>query len=415
MSSVLSSALRSRDFRLLWTSQTVSAAGDALILVAIGLYVTRLTHSPTDVGLVLGSYSLPLVGFLLLGGVVADRLPRQLLMVTTDLVRAGAHGVLTVLIITGGVRVWNMMVIGVVFAIAEAFFRPAYTGLVPQTVPAADIQSAQALGGLSREVATFASPVVATGLVLGVGGAAAFAVDTATFLVSAALLWRVKPRSRAGAEPGSVAGTGVLTELRQGWATVRAHGWVLWTIIAFTAALPLALAPFEVLGASLAREVYGNEAVFGFANAAWGAGTMTGVVIGARWRPRRPMLVSMATAIPWGAALALYAAGPPLVWVYLALAFAGLCIGICQVLWETALAERMPPHLLSRVSAWDWMGSLAFVPIGYIAAGPIASVIGDARTLIWGGLLAALASALGLLPRSTRTLGRLAEVSTAPS
>jgi MFS family permease len=401
---MLTSALRSRDFRLLWTSQTVSTLGDALILVAVGLYVTRLTGSPTDVGLVLGSYSLPLVGFLLIGGVVADRLPRQRLMVATDLVRALAHGILAVLILTDAVRIWNMMIIGVVFAIAEAFFRPAYTGLIPQTIGEADIQSAQAIGGLSREIASFLSPALATGLVLGVGGAAAFALDSLTFVVSALLLWRVRTRERGPVVASRT--PGVLSELREGWAAVRQRGWVLWTIVAFTAALPLALAPFEVLGATLAREVYGSEAVFGFANAAWGVGTVTGVLIGSRWSPQRPMLVSMASAIPWGGALALYAAGPPVALVYLAMASAGVCLGLCQVLWETALAQRIPPHLLSRVSAWDWMGSLAFLPIGYIVAGPIAHLIGDVRLLVWGGILASAASALGLLPRSTRTLRR---------
>src|ERR1700712_3414162 len=149
--------LRSRDFRLLWLSQSASVIGDALVIVAIGLYVTRLTHHPSDVGLVLAAYSLPLVVFVLVGGVIADRLPRHVVMVVADVVRMLLHGTLAILIATGVVRVWHMLIIGVFYGIAEAFFRPAYSGLVPQTVEEADIQSAQALGGLSREIATFAS------------------------------------------------------------------------------------------------------------------------------------------------------------------------------------------------------------------------------------------------------------------
>jgi MFS family permease len=397
------SALRSRDFRLLWLSQSASVIGDALVIVAIGLYVTRLTGNPSDVGMVLTAYALPMVLFILFGGVVADRLPRQAVMVAADTVRAVLHGTLALLIVTGAVRIWHMVVIGLLFGLAEAFFQPAYTGLVPQTVPEDDIQGAQALGGVSRELASFVSPALATALVLGVGGAAAFGLDAATFVVSALLLSRVRSRSRG--EPGRR--STVLGELREGWGAVRVRPWVWGTILAFSAALLFALAPFFVLGAAVSREVYGTDAVFGLANAAWGVGTITGAVVGSRWRPRRPMLAGMLAAVPWPGAIALYAAGPPLPVTYAGMALAGAGIGLFAVWWETALAQRIPAHLLSRVSAWDWMGSLALLPLGYLLAGPAAEALGSVRVMVVGGLLGLLACALGLVPRSTRTLPRL--------
>lgn len=396
------SALRSRNFRLLWLSQSVSVIGDALVIVAVGLYVTRLTGKPSDVGLVLAAYSLPMVLLILFGGVIADRLPRQTVMVVTDLARAVLHGTLALLIATGAIRIWHMVVIGVLFGTAEAFFRPAYTGLVPQTVPEEDIQAAQALGGVSNELAAFASPALATLLVLGVGGAAAFALDAATFLVSAILLTRVRARPRGAAGERST----IFGELRDGWHAVRSRSWIWGTIAAFSAALLFALAPFFVLGATVSREVYGTEAVFGLTNAAWGAGTVSGAVLGSRWRPGRPMLAGMLAAVPWPGAIALYAAGPPLAVLYPAMAAAGVGIGLFAVWWETALAQRVPPHLLSRVSAWDWMGSLALLPAGYLLAGPAAAALGAEAVLIGGGLLGLLACAAGLLPYSTRTLTR---------
>jgi len=402
--------LVSRDFRLLWLSQTASVIGDALVLVAVGLFVTQLTGDPSDVGLVLTAYAAPLVLFLLLGGVVADRLPRQTVMVASDVVRGTLHGLLAALIATGAVRVWHMVVIGLLFGAAEAFFRPAYTGLVPQTVPEDQIQPAQALGGLSREVATFVSPALATALVLGVGGAAAFALDAVTFAVSALLLWRVRARARG--EPG-VRST-MLRELREGWQAVRSRAWVWATIVSFSVALLVALAPFFVLGASVAEAVYGSAAVYGLANAAWGAGTMTGAVLGARWRPRRPMRAAMLAAVPWPGCVTVFALGPPLTALYPAMALAGFGIGLFAVWWETALAERIPPHLLSRVSAWDWMGSLALLPLGYLLAGPVGSALGETRVMTVGGLVGVLVSALALLPRSTRTLARLDREPTAP-
>ncbi|MEP6696118.1 MAG: MFS transporter [Pseudonocardiales bacterium] len=400
------SALRSRDFRLLWLSQSASVIGDALVIVAIGLYVTRLTGHPSDVGIVLTAYALPLVLFILFGGVVADRLPRQSVMIAADIVRAVLHGSLAVLIATGTVRIWHMVVIGLLFGTAESFFRPAYTGLVPQTVPEDDIQGAQALGGVSRELASFASPALATALVLGVGGAAAFGLDAVTFVASAALLSRVRTRSRG--EPGRR--STMFVELREGWGAVRVRPWVWGTILAFSAALLFALAPFFVLGAAVARHVYGTDAVFGLANAAWGIGTISGAVVGSRWRPRRPMLAGMLAAVPWPGAIALYAAGPPLPVAYAGMAAAGAGIGLFAVWWETALATRIPAHLLSRVSAWDWMGSLALLPLGYLLSGPAADRFGAVQVTVGGGLIGLLACALGLLPRSTRTLRRLEPV-----
>ena len=377
--------------------------GDAMVVVAIGLYVTRLTGDPGDVGLVLASYSVPLVVFVLVGGVIADRLPRQRVMIASDVVRAVLHGTLAVLIVTGAVRIWQMMVIGALFGTAEAFFRPAYTGLVPQTVPERDIQQAQALGGISNQLAQSASPALATALVLGVGGAAAFALDAATFVVSALLLWQVRPRRRG--EP--VEQSTMLTELRHGWAAVRSRTWVWATVLAFSVSLLVALAPFWVLGPDVATQVYGDDAVYGWANAAWGAGAVAGGVGAAFSRPARPILAGMLVSAPWPLGVVAFAVGPPLPVVYAVLAASGAGLGLFMVWWETALVQRIPPHLLSRVSAWDWMGSLALLPVGYLLAGPVAARLGAVQVLVGGGLLGTLSCTLALLPSSTRGLTRL--------
>ena len=395
-------ALRARDFRLLWLGQSASTIGDALVLVAVGLYVTRLTGDPADVGLVLGAYSLPVVLFVLLGGVLADRLPRQRVMIASDVVRCVLHATLALLIATGLVQIWHMVVIGALFGTAEAFFRPAYTGLVPQTVDEDDIQSAQALSGVSQEVAEIVGPALATVLVLGVGGAAAFAVDAATFALSALLLTRISPRQRG--DRGDSAS--VLVELREGWVAVRDRAWVWATVLAFSVALLVALTPFFVLGASVAADVYGSDAVYGWSNAAWGVGTVTGAVVGSRWRPLRPMRAAVIGAVPWPLGIAVFALGPAQVVLYLTMVVSGVGIGLFAVWWETALAQRIPPHLLSRVSAWDWMGSLALMPVGYLLSGPAADAFGAVEVMVAGGVIGGVAMVLALLPRSTRELAR---------
>lgn len=393
---------RARDFRLLWLSQSISMIGDALVLVAVGLFVTRLTGDPTDVGLVLGAYSLPVVLFVLLGGVLADRLPRQLVMVASDVARCVLHAALAVLIATGVVEVWHMVVIGALYGTAEAFSRPAYTGLLPQTVDEEDIQPAQALSGVSAQLAEIVGPALATALVLTVGGAAAFAVDAATFALSAALLLRIRTRERG--ERGASAT--VLVELREGWVAVRERAWVWATVLAFSVALLVALTPYFVLGASVAVQVYGSDAVYGIATAAWGVGTLTGAIVGSRWKPQRPMLAGVVGCLFWPLGISLFAVGPPVLVVYGFMVLSGVGIGLFTVWWETALAQRIPPHLLSRVSAWDWMGSLALMPIGYVLAGPVGAALGEVEVMTVGGLLGGLAMALALLPRSTRQLER---------
>ncbi len=213
----LTRVLRHPDFRYLWLGQSASQIGDRLVVVALALFIIDETGSATDLGLVLAANVFPLVGFLLIGGVWADRLPRHRVMIVSDLVRFGLHALLAVLILTHEVRLWHIMVIEALFGTAEAFFRPAYSGLLPQTVPEEEVQEANAVSSLMTNAAEFAGPALATALVLGVGAGTAFALDAVTFLVSAALLSRVRPRRR-GEE---VIRESLLVEVREGWSAVR--------------------------------------------------------------------------------------------------------------------------------------------------------------------------------------------------
>src|SRR5271165_912564 len=194
--------LRYRDFRLLWLAQSTSVIGDNIVLVALALFVIERTGSATDLGLVLAAQALPLVAFLLVGGVWGDRLPRHRVMVATDLVRFALHALLAALIFADTVAIWQLVVIEILFGSAEAFFRPAANGLLPQTVPEADIQPATAVTSMSSNVSEFAGPALATVLVLGAGAGWAFGLDAATFVLSALLLTQVHPRKRTLADIG---------------------------------------------------------------------------------------------------------------------------------------------------------------------------------------------------------------------
>ncbi len=394
-----------RDFRLLLCGQSASTIGDRIVFVALALYVTDI-GSPSDVGLVLAAHAIPLVGFLLIGGVWADRLPRHRVMIATDLVRFGLHALLATLIFTGAVEIWHIVIIEALFGTAEAFFRPAYTGLVPQTVPEELIQPAKAAFGTVETVSEFAGPALATALVLGVGPGFAFAIDAATFLVSAAFLAPLRPRER-GAQ---AVRTTVLSELREGWTEVRSRAWVWAIILVFSLALLTSFGPWMTLGPTVSDELYDTRAVYGILAAALGAGTVAGALIGFRWRPGHPMRAAMLLALPWPVAIGLFALGLPLALLITVFVLSGTGLALFGIWWETALAERVPAHLLSRVTAYDWMGSLALLPIGYVLAGPLGEALGTVEVLAAGSALAFVALGASLFVREVWTLRRLERV-----
>jgi MFS family permease len=395
--------LRHHDFRNLWFAQTTSAMGDGVVIVALALFVTDLTDDPTDVGIVLGAQLLPLVGFLLIGGVWADRLPRARVMLTADVVRALLHTLLAVLIFADAVEIWHLVVIEACFGTAQAFFEPAYFGLVPRTVPADEIQEAQSLSSLTFNFAELTGPAIATVLVLGVGAGWAFALDAASFAVSALLLARVRT---SDVPPAASERRSVLTELGEGFREVRSRTWMWVTVAVFALAVPLGYAPLYVLGPTVAEETYNSAAVFGVVTAAYGAGALAGAVIGFRWRPAHPMRAAFLVIAVWPLMIVSFAAGAPVAIVVVLSVATGTGFALFDVFWNTTMAEQIPPHALSRASAYEWMGSLILLPVGYLAAGPVAEATSAETVLVGGAILTAGVLALGLAPRETRMLRR---------
>ncbi|MGZ4314046.1 MAG: MFS transporter [Solirubrobacteraceae bacterium] len=393
--------LRHRDFRYLFLGQSASAVGDQVVIVALALYITQRTGSPTDLGLVLAAQSLPLIGLVLFGGVWADRLPRHRIMTAADFARALLHGVLAVSIVLGGASVAEMIVIEALFGAARAFFQPAYSGLLPQTIPDALAQDARALSSTTENLAILVGPALGAAMVLTVGAGAAFALDAATFVLSAELLRHIRPRARGDAP---AARDSVIAELRAGWREVRSRTWVWATIAAFTIAVLCAYAQWYALAPLVSRDIYGSAGIFGLLESVAGAGAVVGALVGIHWRPRRPMVVGLLLTLFWPIQSLAFAAASPLA-VVVALSFgAGLGFTLFEVWWATALVRHIPPQALSRVSAYDWMGSLALLPLGFAIAGPLASAWGARTVLTVGSACALVVLVLALIPRSTRRL-----------
>jgi hypothetical protein len=269
------------------------------------------------------------------------------------------------------------------------------------------IQDAKALTESVSNLAFLIGPALATALVLGLGAGEAFALDAATFLFSALLLFGVHPRAR-GVE---VAAGSMLDELRAGWREVSSRKWVWVTIVVFTGAVLCVYAPWYSLAPVIARDAYGGAGIFGLLESVAGVGAVIGAVAGLRWRPARPLRAGMLLVLAWPVQDGIFALGAPLPLVVIAAFATGFGFSLLMIWWETALAHHVPPNVLGRVSAWDWMGSLALLPVGYLIAGPLASVLGAQTVLGIGSAIGLVLLAIGLSPRSIRELGGGAPVS----
>jgi hypothetical protein len=369
--------LEESEFRLLWLGQATSALGSSLVPVALAFAVLELTGSASALGLVLATSFGSRVVFLLLGGVVADRLPRQSVMLAADLLRTGSQTVVAALLVTGHARLWHLIVLFALFGAGDAFFSPASTGLVADVVRADRLQQANALMSLSRSVAFVAGPTISGLLVAGVGAGWVFAIDAATFAVSSLSLGLLSPASATSGAPRA----SVLAELRRGWLEVRSRTWV-WTTVLLFSLSNLAIAPLFVLGPLVAKESLGGASAWGAIGSAGGVGAVLGDAAALRLRPRRPLVAA-------GLAISLWAVEPLLLALPAATAaIAGAAalgfgaMSFSNALWFAALQERIPREALSRVSSYDWLGSIALQAAGLALAGPVSGSIGVAQTLL---------------------------------
>jgi MFS family permease len=392
-------ALGERNFRLFFIGYATSLIGGMMVPVALTFAVLNHGFGTADVGYVLATETAPLVALLLLGGVVGDRFPRKVSMIAADLARFISEGTLAVLLLTGSPPLWVYMVLAGVLGAGQAFFNPALTALIPEIVSAPRLQQANALRGIANSTGQVLGPSIA-GVIVALGGAGwAIAIDSATYLVSAAclVLLAVPPRACA---PSST----MLAELADGWREFRSRTW-LWLIVAqFATFNAFCTAPFMVLGAVVAHHGHGGAGAWGAVLAALGVGAIAGGLLSTRIKARRPLVAAVLGAATFAVPIALIAVPAPTFLVALAAMVAGVGVSVFDTLWLTTVQSHVPSEALSRVSAYDWLGSAAFVPLGYILVGPLAAGLGVQTTLFAAAAWAALSCALVLSTRSIRGL-----------
>jgi MFS family permease len=383
-------ALREREFRLLFTGQAISLLGDGMVGVALAFAVLDLTGSVTDLGIVFAARTIPLVIFLLVGGVFADRLPRRAVMLTADLVRLTTQGVIAALLITGHAAIWQLALTQAIYGTATAFFNPASTGLIPSVISAARLQQANALRALAQATGSVAGPAVAGILVAAASPGWALAVDSASFAASAFYLARLHVPER---EP--TARQAFFQELHEGWREVISRTWV-WSILVFAGLANMAGQAWQILGAYVAKHSLGGAGAWALIVSAAGVGAIVGGIAVLHLRFQRPLRTSALTFAFFALPPILLAAGVPAGGVAAGALLAGIGGTLGNTLWETSLQRHIPRRALSRVSAYDWLVSLALAPIGQLLVGPISAAIGIDATL-WASAAVFIVGTVGTL------------------
>jgi MFS family permease len=398
---VLSGALRSRNFLLLLACDVTSLTGNAVAVVAVPFAVLAVGGSAADVGYVSTAMLVPVIIFLLIGGVVADRLPRHLVMVAGDVVQAAAQAISAVVVLSGHGAVWQLLVLAAVRGTGFGFYFPAEAGLLPQTVAPDDRAQANAIDRVGRNGAQIAGSALGGVAVATLGPGWGLALDAISFAVAALL----RAGMRFSALPPAES-SGMLRELREGWREFVSRRW-LWTIVVqFACVNAVVLATINVLGPLVAKAHYGGAKSWGLVLAAYSVGSVIGGIAMIRLRPVRMLLV--ATVAVLGAPLLLFALVPPLIVLLIVAAalLTGACLQVFGVNWATTMQQEIPLTALSRVSAYDALGSLVLAPIGTAIAGPLADNFGTSPVLVAGAVLIVVLTVAVLIVPEVRSLRR---------
>ncbi len=367
--------------------------------IAMAFGVLELTGSPSAMGLVISAQIGAQVIFQLLGGALADRSSRKRMLVLSDLLAMTSQSAMALLLLTHTASIPPLMALMAVNGVAFALHWPSGVGLLPQVVERHELQSANALLSLAQSGAFGLGAACAGVLVATVGPGWAIAVDAATFATSAILIMGLHPRAQRRS-----ASVSLLRDLVEGWREFTSHRW-LWTIVLqFTLLVAASEACYGIVGPIVAKRYLGGPADWGWIASAFGVGLMVGGLIAFRVRVERPMLVATLCMFS-GAIPALLLSGPAPLWLIIA----GACVNgigseLFGVLWNTTLQTHVAPEALSRVSAYDILGSIALAPLGVIAAGTLVEAIGTSHTLWIGAALIILPTAVVLAVPEVRTL-----------
>ncbi len=391
--------LRRPNFAKLFAAYLITHTGSAIAPIAIAFGVLDLTGSTSTAAYVVAAPVVAMIVILLVGGTLADRSSRQRIMVRADIISALAQGSIAALFIFGEATVPLLIALMLINGSAVAFHAPSSVGFIPQVVAAHELQAANSLLGTARSSAITLGAALAAVLISMVGVGWTLAIDGVSFALAAWLIGSLKVREQVKTEHATI-----LEDLRLGWHEFIAHQW-LWTIVVQFAVLVAGVeALFALIGPATARDVLGGPRDWGFIMACFGGGTIIGGLLSMRIHVERPMWVASWLVFLWAPLpLALSIPLPVLLLALVALVN-GIASQMFGVLWNTTLHTQIPPQMLSRVSAYDHLGSIALAPLGVVAAGVLYEVIGGPATLWLVALVIIMPTALVLFVPGVRNL-----------
>jgi MFS family permease len=364
------SPLTEAPFRWLVTGRFVAMLGGAIAPIALAFAVLDLTGSASDLGLVLAARSVPLVVFVLIGGVIADRFPRHVVLLVSNLMSAATQATIATLLLTGHATVWRLVALSAVNGAASALLWPALQGLTPQTVPTGVLQQANALLRLCSNTAMIGGSAIAGILVAAIGPGWGLAIDATTYSLAALCLRRIHlPQADRTLRSNA------LVELREGWGEFRSRTW-LWVVVVEFAFVNMTIGgAVYTLGPVVADDTFGRSG-WGLVLAAQTLGMLLGGLIALRIRPARPLRLGVAVTLFEMPLLFLLGYEPRVLPMLVAGLLAGIGLEIFSVFWDLSMQQHVPADKLSRVASYDVLGSVLFMPIGQIVAGPLAAVVG---------------------------------------
>jgi MFS family permease len=393
-------ALRNRSYLRLYFARTGSVLGNAISPVALAFAILDMPGgSATKLGLVLLVRQAAQITFLLLGGVIADRLPRNKVMVASDLLAAAGQGGIAALFLVHTSNLLPIIMLAIVTGAAPALFLPASTGLMPQIVDKSQLQSANSLLRFSMNSATIVGAAIAGVLTGTIGPGWALAADALTFIFSAAWLVGIKlPR------PEQMPATSKIADLRTGWREFASRQWLWVIVLQFSVSNACYNGGINVLGPLVAHNRLGGVLAWSAFSVARAVGLAAGSLVAMRIRPRFPLRVATYATFGFVPAFFAWAFGAPIWLLAITALLIGVSLDVFTVMWDTSMQTHVPQESLSRVSAYDSLGSVALGPIGLAVAGPLAGIFGVTDTLIAGGVLCAGTTVAALASPSVRRL-----------
>ncbi|MGA5281486.1 MFS transporter [Streptomyces griseoincarnatus] len=368
-----------RNYTLLTASAVVTNLGSHGALIAAAFAVLGAGGDGGDVGLVAAARTLPLVLFLLIGGAVADRLPRHRVMVAANVLNCASQAAFAALVLVGEPQLWQMMLLSGLGGAGQAFFNPAAEGMLLSSVDGEQAGRAFAVFRMAMHGATLGGAALGGAMVAAIGPGWVLAVDAAAFAVAAVLRTFLDVKHIPPRGPGG----GMLADLRDGWREFTGRPWLWGIVVQFSIANAVVGAADAVYGPLVARDHLGGPAPWGVALAFFGGGTVAGALLMTRWQPRRLLLVGTLCVFPLALPSAALAVPVPVVVLCAVMFLTGLSVEVFGVSWMTALHQEIPEEKLSRVSAYDWFGSVALVPAAMALAGPAETAFGRPEAL-WG-------------------------------